>query len=111
MDLNQLIFDMYFGAAKNAGIVWTLQDLAERDGLYDGLDEDFDLDDIPEFAEHGDAIEHVMYLEISYFVFRHLNGPWGEVVDGLLRARNQFSNDYRKKTGYQIDTKQNDLLA
>lgn len=109
-DLNLLIFEKFYLAAKERGIVWTLNDLAVRDGLFAGEDEDFDPDSIPEYREHGQAIEHVLHMEVSFFVFRRLAGPWGEVIDGMIGNRNRFSNEYRERTGYQIDTEQDDLL-
>lgn len=110
LDLDLHVFEKFYLAAKERGIVWTLYDLAVRDGLFSGPDEDFCADSIPEYREHGQAIEHVMQMEVASFVFRRMNGPWGEVVDGMLGNRNRFSNDYRERTGYQIDTQQDDEI-
>lgn len=110
MYLRQLIYEKYYQAAQNKGIVWTLYDLAVRDGLHDGDMDDWSPDDIPEYQEHGQAIEFVMAMEVTIYVFRRLNGPWGEVVDTMLWNRNRFCNEYREKTGYQIDTKQDHLI-
>lgn len=109
-DLGVLIYQRYYAEAKKIGIVWTLYDLAVRDGLFSGPDDAFSEDDIPDYAEHGQAIAHVMQMEIAHWVFRKLNGAWGEVVDGMIWNRNVFCNEYREKTGYQIDTKQDDLI-
>ena len=110
-DAMLLNLDTFYLEANRRGIVWTLYDLAVRDGLYDGDDEDFVPDAIPDFKAHGQAIEHVMQMEVAHFVFRHLNGPWGEVIDGMIGNRNRFCNEYREKTGYQIDTRQDDILS
>lgn len=110
LDLDLHVFEKFYLAAKERGIVWTLLDLAKRDGLFSGPDEDFCADSIPEYREHGQAIEHVMQMEVACFVFSRMNGPWGEVVDGMLGNRNRFSNEYRERTGYQIDTEQDELL-
>lgn len=109
-DIGFFVFDRFYIAAKKRGIVWTLCDLAVRDKLFDGDDVDFSEDDIPDFKNHGQAIEHVLQMEVSIFVFRHLNGPWGEVIDGMRMNRNVFTNTYRERTGYQIDTGQDHLL-
>lgn len=103
--------DNLYLEAKRRGIVWTLYDLAVRDGLYDGDDADFNPDAIPDFKAHGQAIAHVMHMEVAHFVFRRLNGPWGEVIDGMIANRNRFCNAYREQTGYQIDTRQDDILS
>lgn len=110
LDLDLHVFEKFYLAAKEHGIVWTLLDLAKRDGLFSGPDEDFCADSIPEYREHGQAIEHVMQMEVACFVFSRMNGPWGEVVDGMLGNRNRFSNEYRERTGYQIGTEQDELL-
>lgn len=99
-----------FQEAQQRGIVWTLFDLGVRDGLCEEEDEDLDPHSLPEYKEHGQAIEHVMQMEIAFWVFRRLPGPWGEVVDGMITNRNRFCNNYREKTGYQIDTRQDHLL-
>ncbi len=110
MDLGNIVYARYYGEAKKRGIVWTLYGLAERDGFMPEDPDDFVEDHVPDFKEHGQAIEHVLQMEISIFVFRRLNGPWGEVIDGMRGNRNRFCNEYREKTGYQIDTRQDDLI-
>lgn len=109
-DPGSLIYERFYLAARESGIVWTLTDLARRDGLFSGPDEEFSPDAIPGYREHGQAIEHVMQMEVTIFVFRRMNGPWGEVIDGMLMNRNRFSNEYRERTGYQIDTGQDEKV-
>ena len=66
--------------------------------------EDEDAYTNPEINEHGQAIEAVLTYEIAIYVFRRLNGPWGEVLDELYRLRSSKINEYREATGYNIDT-------
>jgi len=108
--LAMAIVERFHDGAQKAGIVWTLADLGHRDGLMSDDDESDDPYSVPLFAEHGTAIRHVLEMEIAIFVFRRLNGCWGEVVDGMHDARCRFINEYREKTGYQIDTKQENLI-
>lgn len=109
INVDGLIYEKFYVAAEQAGIVWTLNQLGIRDGLLDPEDEE-DPMNVPLYHEHGQAIRHVLEMEISIFVFRRLNGCWGEVIDGMQNRINIFTNEYREKTGYQIDTKQKDLI-
>lgn len=109
VDLSIAIYNRFYLTAERAGIVWTLYSLAIRDGLIDPEVND-DPYSAPLIKEHGDAIRRVLEMEIAIYVFRRLNGCWGEVVDGMRDSRNEFINQYREKTGYQIDTKQIDLI-
>lgn len=97
-----------FDAMKKAGMVWSLYDYAVKHGLYDGDDMDFDPDTIPVLKEHGQAIQHIMSMEVARVVFRHLPGAWGEVIDDMRGNRNRFTNEYRERTGYQIETLNDD---
>ena len=49
-------------------------------------------------------MQNILTIEISLYVFRNLHGTWGEVVDNLSNQRISQINNYREKTGYQIDT-------
>jgi hypothetical protein len=105
IDISQEIYQKYYIAAQNEGVIWTINDYAVRKGLMKEEDSDeADAYDIPEIKEHGQVIEHVLTLEISIYVFRRLNGPWGEVIDGLRSIRNTIIREHKEKTGFQIDT-------
>jgi hypothetical protein len=104
MDLSQEIYQKYYMAAKNIGLVWTDYDYAVKKGLYEGDDYDFDSEAIPELKEHGRAIREVMTLEVALFVFRRLNGPWGEVIDTINPMINRLIYEYEQKTGFKIST-------
>jgi len=110
LDLSEAIYRKYYLEAKSRGIVWTAYDYAVKKGLYSGDDYDFNEEDIPELKEHGEAIKEVMACEIGLFVFRRLNGPWGEITDQMVRMRNRITNEYREKTGFQIETGNEDEL-
>lgn len=104
-DLDLHVYAKFYCAAKRAGIVWTLRDWAVKNGLF--KEEDLLIDDHPlcewqDNFEHADAVKTVLAYEIAYFVFRRLNGTWGEMVDFFDSERNYFINTYREKTGYQI---------
>jgi hypothetical protein len=105
IELNQAIYEKYFLAARNSGMIWTINDYAVRKGLMKEEDSDeADAYDIPEIQPHYKTIQYVLTMEISIWVFRRLNGPWGEVIDALASLRNQTINKYREETGYEIDT-------
>lgn len=108
--VDHAIYDRFYEGARRVGLVWTLEALGHRDGLMSDDDENDDPYTVPLFAEHGEAIRHVLEMEIAIFVFRRLNGCWGEVIDGMRDARGRFINKYREKTGYQIDTDQENLI-
>lgn len=104
-DLDLHVYSKFYVAAQKAGVVWTLYSWAIKQGLF--KEEDLLKDDHPycEWAdnfEHADAVQTVLAYEIAYFVFRRLNGTWGEMVDFFYHERNRFTNEYREKTGYQI---------
>jgi hypothetical protein len=105
IDLNQAIYEKYYIAAQREGVIWTINDYAVRKGLMKEEDsDDADAYDIPEIQPHYKAIQAVLTLEISIYVFRRLNGPWGEVIDGLRDIRNTTIREYKEKTGFEIDT-------
>ena len=97
------IYERYYLQAKKENIIWSLSDFALRFGLTTEENAD-DWDSIPLFEQHGKAIQNILTLEISLYVFRNLPGTWGEVVDNLSNQRVSQINNYREKTGYQIDT-------
>ena len=101
-NLRLAIYEKYYLQAKKDKIIWTLHDFAIRFGFIKNDDED--LESIPIFQQHGKAIQNILTLEISLYVFRNLHGTWGEVVDNLSNQRISQINNYREKTGYQIDT-------
>jgi hypothetical protein len=101
-NLDVEIFQRYYEGAKRDGVVWTLYDYCERKGYVEDEDEDYWAH--PEIAAHGRAIQDVLTLEIGIYVFRRLNGPWGEVIDNLVSQRTRKINEYREQTGFEIDT-------
>ena len=99
--IDQLIYQKYYEGAIKDGVIWCINEYAQRKGL---AFEDEDAYTNPEINEHGQAIEAVLTYEIAIYVFRRLNGPWGEVLDELYRLRSSKINEYREATGYNIDT-------
>jgi hypothetical protein len=113
IELGHLIYEKYYGAAKRRGLIWTLQDWAIKNGLF--TEEEIYEDDRPyceweDGFEHADAVKTVLAYEITFFIYRHLNGPWGEMLDFFHYGKNKFCNEYREKTGYQIIGNDEDLL-
>lgn len=101
-NIDQSIFERFYEGAKRDGVVWTLYHYCERKGLAKSEEEDYWA--IPEIHEHGSAIQDVLTMEISIYVFRRLNGPWGEVIDNLVSHRTRYINAYREQAGFDIDT-------
>lgn len=111
--LSEAIYEKFYGEATRRGLVWTLQGWAVKNGLF--TEEDIEEDDRPfcewlDGFEHADAVQKILAYEISFFVYRHLNGPWGEMVDFFLHERNRFCNEYREATGYQVEGNDDELL-
>lgn len=97
--INEIIFSKYYGEAKKRNLMWTLPDWMERN--YPDASESM-IEDLCETHPHRDAIQKFLAYEITFFVYRRLNGPWGEMVDFFMGERNKFANEYRTKTGYQL---------
>lgn len=92
--------------AKQLGLVFDLMDWAIREGLFtkDEIDEDdSNFCKWMETFEHADAISLVLNYEAAYWVLRHAPGRWGKQADFFINNRNKFINEYREKTGYQIN--------
>lgn len=111
-ELNMVIYDKFYGEAERRGLVWILSAWLLKEGMiteeqdeYDGGEEAFSRD-----WPHSDAVRKVLMYELQIFTYRRMNGGWGEVIDYFHHERNRFSNEYREATGYQIDTKQEDLI-
>ena len=106
-EVRQIIYQKYYGEAKRGGIIWTMMDWAETQLNEDdyNTDEDYQLavESLSENFEHREALEALLAFEVSIFVYRFLNGPWGEMVDFFKRQRNVHCNEYREKTGYQLE--------
>lgn len=101
MNLQGHIYSLYYEGAKRDGVIWTIGDFAERKNLKFEEDDPYTNSVI---KEHGQAIEDVLTLEISIYVFRRLPGAWGEVIDSLAKQRSNKIIEHRTKTGYSIDT-------
>lgn len=104
--IDAAVYERYYAGARRAGYAITIGDWAVRAGLITAEQREkrgFDASNVPDFP-HIQAIEKVLALEVAVFVFRRLNGPWGEIVDILGAERSRFCNEYRQITGYQIDT-------
>lgn len=104
-ELDSAIYNKYFAEAKRLGVVWTLRDWAVKEGLF--IAEEIEKDDHAYCEwennfEHAHAVKKILNYEIAYFVFRRLNGCWGEVTDFFWRERNRFCNEYRSETGYDV---------
>ena len=87
-----MLCGLYKVGQRKQGL-FTEDEISEDDHAYCEWSENF---------EHADAVKKVLNYEIAYFIFRRLNGTWGEVVDFFWYERNRFINEYREKTGYQI---------
>lgn len=99
-DISWEIYMKYYQQAISEGLVWTAYAYAETQLPPDATEEE-----IEKFIEehpHMDAIVKVLTMEITIWVFRRLNGPWGEVIDHFRDERNKFINGYRHLTGYDI---------
>lgn len=98
--------------AKRLRINWTFPDYIAHNGL---LPDGADIDDLywsdVGLAEHHIAIEEIMAVEMSIFVFRRLPGCRGEVCDTLPSLRDRLVADYEEKTGYLINTGNRGRLA
>lgn len=105
-DLRTAIFDKYYGEAERRGLFWTSEDWAKTQVKRENFETDYEhesaCEDFVEKFEHIEAIKKLLAYEISIFVYRHLNGPWGEILDFFKYERNSFCNQYREKTGYQL---------
>ncbi len=108
ISIDQEIFKKYYEGALADGLIWTLTDYALKKGYAEDEDDE-GFYDHPEIKEHGDTIKTVLTLDISIYVFRRLNGPWGEVIDALMGHRNRLVNQYRDTTGFQVVTGNEDL--
>lgn len=102
MSVDFAIYERFYEGAKRDGISWTVYDYIARKGVEP--DEYEDYFEHPEVKDHVQAIQDVLTLEISIYVFRRLNGPWGEVIDNLVSQRTRKINEYREQTGFEIDT-------
>lgn len=103
--IDLVIYQKFYQAAKDAGVVWTLTNWAIKQGLF--TKEEIEKDDHAycvwaDKFEHADAVKTVLAYEIAYFVFRRLNGCWGEMVDFFYYEKNHFINTYREQTGYEV---------
>ncbi len=107
MDVGTEIFNRYYQKASSLGIVWTLGGWAEKNVFSENdnvTDEELEvaIEDWCETFEHREALQKLLAYEISYFIYRRLNGPWGEMVDWFWHERNRHVNEYREKTGYEL---------
>ena len=87
MNLNYYIYNKYYMCAKERNLIWTSTDLAEKVlnlEYSQSLENENKIelyisDNFDKFQDNFD----ILTLEVTHFVFRHLNGPWGEVIDSL----------------------------
>jgi hypothetical protein len=97
--LNSAMYQRFYEGAKNAGLLFDINNwMANR---HPEASED-EIEDLIEAFEHADAVTKVLAYELSYYVFRHMPGPWGHLIDFFEHERNRFCNEYREKTGYQV---------
>lgn len=101
------IYKRYYIRAQADGMVWTIYDWAVSKGYYTGSDYDFDEELLLLDSEYLDTIKKLMTLEISLYVFRRLNGPWGEVIDSLKSIHMSVVRNYFEK--YNIELSVNDF--
>lgn len=124
VDISSAIYQKYCEEAKNRGIAWTMTDYACRQlnvEIFDVYDrneanhneyvthndiaeemaEDYLNKLDPEFSK---AIENLLAFELSIFIYRNLNGPWGEMIDFFANMRRETIREYFDKTGIEIST-------
>lgn len=102
LDLSTAIYHKYYIGAKNAGLFWTIWDWTVRHNPSVADTDEEEIERLIYSNPHREAITTVLTYEITIYVFRHLNGPWGEVVDHTRKLRSRFIHDYLEETGYEI---------